>query len=292
MNLTELFCKVDDFFKKYKNSFSKEIHGASKGVYSRAFRMSSSEILTICIFYHQSGYRHFKAFYLNEILKNLRSYFPKAVSYNRFVELKSKSLKLFACFFQSLLGKCTGISFIDSTPLQVCKPKRASRNKVFKGLGHKGKSTIGWFFGFKLHLIINEFGEILKAEITKANIDDRTPVLKMTNNIFGKLFGDKGYISGLLSGNLMKKGVQLITGLKKNMKNKFVLLMDKLLLRKRSIIETVNDQLKNISNIEHSRHRSPKNFAVNFFCSLISYSLKPKKPSIKGIKRNLLNVTI
>ena len=139
-----------------------------------------------------------------------------------------------------------------------------------------------------MHLIINECGELLSVHFSKANVDDRTPVLKMAKNIMGKLFGDKGYLSTELAEKLLKKGLQLITNVKKNMKNKLMPIIDKILLRKRSIIETVNDQLKNISNIEHSRHRSSANFGINLLCALISYAIKAKKPCITGINRENL----
>ena len=163
-----------------------------------------------------------------------------------------------------------------------------NRNKVFDGIAEKSRSTIGWFFGFKLYIIINEIGELLSVHFSKSNVDDRTPVLKMTQNILGKLFDDKSYISKKLSLKLLENGVELITPIKKNMKNKLLNLSDKILLRKRAIIETVNDQLKNISDIEHSRHRSPKNFIVNLLCGLIAYATKEKKPQIQGLNRDLL----
>jgi hypothetical protein len=98
--------------------------------------------------------------------------------------------------------------------------------------------------------------------------------------LWGKLIGDKGYISQALFEKLMQRGLRLITKLRKNMKNRFVEMEDKLLLRKRAIIETVNDQLKNISNIEHSRHRSLWNFLGNLASGLIAYCWKEKKPSL------------
>ena len=183
------------------------------------------------------------------------------------------------------------MSYIDSTPIPVCKPKRMMRNKVFKDSAKKGKSTIGWFFGFKVHIIMNECGGLLAATFTQANVDDRSPVLGMVKNIFGKLYGDKGDISKKLTENLLESGINLITGIKKNMKNKLSTLVDKILLRKRPIIETVNDQLKNISNIEHARHRSQNNFVVNLLSGLIAYSHQPKKPKITGVSRTILALT-
>ena len=286
MDLTELFCNVDDFVKL---NVKKMLTNNKK--YFRLSKLSESEIMTISIAYHMSGYKNFKAFYREYVVKYLIYQFPELISYNRFIELMPTVMSMLTDYLVSKFGKNTGISYVDSTPIQVCKPKRMSRNKVFKKIATKAKSTIGWFFGFKVHLIINECGELLSVHFSKANVDDRTPVLKMAKNIMGKLFGDKGYISAGLSEQLLEKGLQLITNVKKNMKNKLMPIMDKILLRKRSIIETVNDQLKNISNIEHPRHRSSANFAINLLCALISYAIKPKKPCITGINReNLMMV--
>lgn len=288
MDLTALFCDVDDFVKLNPSLTTNKLSPkTSRGYKPRACKLSASEVMTICIAFHQSSYRNFKAFYLQYVIAYLSGQFKNLVSYNRFLELMSDNLEHLSDYLVSKFDLATGISYIDSTPIQVCKPKRMSRNKVFAGIGKKAKSTIGWFFGFKLHLIINERGGLLAVKCTQANIDDRSPVLDMVHNIFGKLYGDKGYISKELADNLFDKGITLITGVKKNMKNKLMLLMDKILLRKRSIIETVNDQLKNISQIEHSRHRSVYNFMVNMLCGLIAYTLQPKKPSISGIEKLL-----
>jgi hypothetical protein len=181
------------------------------------------------------------------------------------------------------LGACTGISFIDSTPIRVCKNKRIKRNKVFKDTAQLGKSTMGFFFGFKLHLMINDKGEIINFVITQANVDDREPLKneRFIEKIKGKLFGDKGYVSSKLAQVLFIDGIQLITGIRNNMKNCLMEMSDKILLRKRSIIETINDELKNMCQIEHSRHRSFGNFISNLIAGLIAYCFFPKKPAIK-----------
>lgn len=140
---------------------------------------------------------------------------------------------------------------------------------------------MGWFFGFKLHLVINECGELLAVQLTPGNTDDRRPVTEMAKRLFGKLFGDKGYISSDLFDQLWNGGLQLVTHIRHNMKNALMPLIDKILLRKRSLIETVNDQLKNISQVEHTRHRSPVNFMVNLIAGLIAYTHQPKKPSLR-----------
>ena len=181
------------------------------------------------------------------------------------------------------LGDCTGISFVDSTPVRTCKNKRISRNKVFKGIATTGKSTMGWFYGFKLHLIINDKGEILNFVITQAHVDDREPLRndKFVNKIKGKFYGDKGYIGQKLTELLFIDGLHLVTSIRNNMKNTLMELKDKILLRKRSVIETVNDELKNMCQIEHSRHRSFNGFITNTIAALIAYSFFPKKPAIK-----------
>lgn len=246
--------------------------------------MSKSEIITIAILFHISGYKCFKHFYLFYVQKHLVSEFPSTVSYNRFTELMQQNLMPMTLFLKTCcLGECSGISFIDSTPVRVCKNKRIPRNKVFKGIANTGKSTMGWFYGFKLHIIINDKGEILNFTITQANQDDRSPLKqdRFLEKIYGKLFADKGYIGKSLAELLFVDGIQLITQLKNNMKNSLMSISDKILLRKRSIIETVNDELKNICQIEHSRHRCFNNFLVNIIAGLIAYSFFPKKPAIK-----------
>ena len=153
---------------------------------------------------------------------------------------------------------------------------------MFDGLAARGKTSVDWFFGFKLHLVVNEKGELLKVSITSGNVDDRHPVPKLVEGLFGKIFADRGYVSQKLASDLLDNfGIEFFAKPRRNMKNRLMRLHDKLLSRKRSIIETIIDQLKNISQIEHSRHRSPVNFCVNLLCGLIAYCHQPKKPSLE-----------
>jgi len=278
MDFTKVFCDVDDFIKTRLQSQAQCLP-LGKPRRGPVGRLALSEILTILIGYHQSSYRHFKAYYLYLIFEG--KMFPTLVSYNRFVELIPYAWMPLMVYIESRKGICTGISYIDSTSIAVCKNIRIPRNKVFANFAKRGKSTTGWFFGFKLHLIVNEIGDILAYHVTQGNKHDASVVEKMCGPIFGKLFGDKGYIGQRLVENLRNKNIALITNLKSNMKNKLIPLMDKILLRKRFIIETIHDQLKNISDLEHSRHRSPINFCVNLLCALIAYTFQPKKPAIK-----------
>ena len=280
MSLVELFADVDDFcqvFEPHWRSFQLSNGLAHR---NRNTELSLSEIMTIMIHFHQSGYRFFKAYYQNHVQKHLSQDFPDLVSYPRFTTLMSRALAPLAFYLFSKRGYCTGISFVDSTPLKVCHNKRIERNKVFAGTAARGKTTMGWFYGFKLHLVVNEYGEILSFQLTPGNVDDRKPTPFLFEDLFGKVFADKGYISKKLFAELLQENIQLITGIRKNMDNRLMDLEDKLLLRKRSIIETINDQLKNISQIEHSRHRSFTNFLVNLIAGLIAYALKPIKPAL------------
>ena len=287
MSLDELFYEVDDFClvaEKWVAQQSLSLPAKKRGPKPN---LCLSEVMTIIIWFHISHYRNFKHFYNDHVCKHLRSEFPGLVSYTRFVELMPATLPFLCLYMRSRMGKCTGISFIDSTRLPVCHNKRIYRHKVFDGLAARGKSSMGWFYGFKLHLIVNEHGEILSFCLTPGNDDDRKPVPQLAKELFGKLFGDKGYLSQALFEQLYDQGVQLITPIRKNMKNKLMLLDDKLLSRKRSIIETINDQLKNISQILHTRHRSVTNFSVNMIAGLIAYTHQEKKPSLNLSKDEL-----
>jgi hypothetical protein len=284
--IIEIFMKVDDFCKIFEYEIQqKQITTSSRPkTRNRKAGLSDSEIITLQIAFHSGQFKNFKHFYLQYVSLYLKNDFPGLVSYNRFIELSHRSALAFMLFlYYNCKGECTGISFIDSTILRVCHNKRIKRNKTFKGIAEVGKSTMGWFFGFKLHLIINDKGEILSFYLTKGNVDDRDAkvITQMTKEIFGKLFGDKGYISKALSDLLFGNGIQLITAVRRNMKSIALSNEEKLLLRKRSVIETVNDELKNMCQIEHTRHRSISGFLLNVISAIAAYSFFPKKPSIK-----------
>ncbi|MDN3396575.1 MULTISPECIES: IS982 family transposase [unclassified Pseudoalteromonas] len=278
--LVETYCDVEDFSKLFFPSWQRILLENGEIKRRRVCRLSPSELMTIIIHFHQSHYRDFKNYYLHYVCRQLKAYFPELLSYTRFLALMPSVVVPMCSYLTSKLGKPTGIQFIDSTKIEVCHIIRAKRNKVFEGVAHHGKGTMGWSYGFKLHLIINHLGEIVALKLTTCNVDDREPVSDMADSIFGKLYGDKGYISKALSGELLEKGVELITTVRKNMKKKFISLWDRALLKKRFIIETVNEQLKNISYIEHSRHRSMHGFMLNLLGGLIAYCLKEEKPSL------------
>jgi len=279
--ITEIFYFTDEFCKEFEKSISKHSLGNKP---KRKPKMTQSEVITILVLFHFGAFKNLKHFYKNYVQVHLTQEFKDTVSYNRFVEISQAVALPMTMFLKTCcMGDCTGISYIDSTPLRVCKNKRIPRHKVFEGFAKRGKSTMGYFYGFKLHLVINDKGELLNFALTPGNTDDREPLKdeKFIKALRGKLYADKGYVSKKLTEVLFIDGLHLITHIRNNMKNVIMEMKDKILLRKRSVIETVNDELKNICSIEHSRHRSINNFISNTISALVAYSFFPKKPSIK-----------
>jgi hypothetical protein len=246
-DITGLFVFIDDFCAAVDRYLSHFLISGGKIVkkVTRVMGMTLSEILTIELLYQLSPCTNFKYFY-HSYLQLYREEFPALVSYNRFVELKPRILSYLMLLLRWFCDQSdkTGISYIDSTPVAVCYSKRISRNKVFKGLARLGKTTKGWFFGLKLHIVINEKGQLHNLKITQGNTDDRTPVPTLVEGLQGLLFGDKGYLKAALFQELNEKGLKLVTGIRKKMKNKLMPWMEKILLRKRSIVETVFSVLK------------------------------------------------
>jgi Transposase DDE domain len=234
------------------------------------------------VYYHQSGYKTFKDYYTRSA--ELKLAFPGISSYNRFIELQQKAFMPLAIFAKlQSVGICDGTSFIDSFSLQVSHQKRILSHKTFRGLAARGKTSLGWFYGFKVHLIINTKGEILDFAITPGNIVDNNPKIieQMMQNIHGKVYGDKGYLlNAELFQKLYSNGIHVVTKIRSNMKNKMMEMKDKIMLKKRGVIESVGAVLKEDLNIEHSRYRSPITLFINVFSALIAYSFRRKKPSI------------
>ena len=281
MSILDLYCSVDEFWQQFAPWWERQLLASGARHRRRATRLSPSELMTIVILFQQSGYRTFKAFYTQHVQVYLRAEFPQLVSYNRVVELLPRVLVPLTVYLHTQLGECTGISFVDSTALVVCHHARIHQHRVFRVDARRGKTSVGWFYGFKLHLVVNDRGELLAFCLSPGNTDDRRPLPRLVRRLFGRLFADKGYVSQPLAEALfLQHGLRLITKLRKNMRNVLLPLGDKLLLRKRAIIETIVDQLKNICQIEHSRHRSPLNFVVHLMAGLIAYCHQPKKPSL------------
>jgi hypothetical protein len=292
--LVEIFCFIDDFCKYYEAEMKKISLPPSqdnrKARRSRKYNMTWSEIMTILIVYQTSCFKNFKRFY-KYIEENLRGYFPKLVSYNRFIELEQHVGFPLGMLIKCLTGERNGVYFIDSTKLAVCHNKRIFNNKTFKTSASRGKNSMGWFFGFKLHLVINKIGEIMNVSLTGGSTDDRKVLENIMRGFEGTLYGDRGYIGKEVKEKMKKKGVKLVTRTRKNMKSQVLDNVDEFYMRKRNIIETIFGKLKFKYNLEHSRHRSHNNFMINILCCLIAYTLTDQKMEIlfTAIESNYTN---
>lgn len=282
--LEEIFCFIDDFCKCFDAHNKGRLLPNPTRKRNKPCRLTLSEIMTILVLFQFSHYRTFKDFYLACLVPHYKQAFPNLVSYGRFIELTPYAIMPLLVLLLNVPGQETGRYFIDATKLFVCDNRRIYRHKVFSGIAQRGKTSMGWFFGMKLHLVINDKGEIMSFRLTPGNTDDRTVVEKMLQGLQGWLFADKGYVSKKLRESLLKKGVEMITKVRKNMKAQFLEPIRKYWLDKRGIIETIFDQLKSIFHIQHTRHRSPSNFLANVLAALIAYTFKPKKPSVSFAK--------
>ena len=277
-----LFCVIDDFCKMYEMWEQHRLIPLS-GSRRRSGMMSLSELMTIMVLFHVSPCKNFKWFYLAYLPLKHGKDFPNRVSYTRFVALQSRLFLPLQLLLHSLRGEETGLYFMDATSLPVCHNKRIKRHRVFDGMAKRGRTTMGWFFGFKLHVAMNHKGQIMAVKITAGNTDDRDPVPDITKNLKGIIAADKGYISHTLFDELYMRGLKLLVGIRKNMKNHLMPIGEKLLLRKRFIIETLFDILKHETNLWHTRHRSPANAMVNLIAALIAYTAKTNKPALKNL---------
>jgi Transposase DDE domain len=280
MDLVALFCDLDDFYQRFVSAWQRRLWPAPGRHCRRACRLSPSEVMTLVVFFQTSHYRTFKPFYLDQVCRHWRTDFPALVSYPRLVECLPSVLVPLAAYLQTRWGVTHGIAFLDSLPLPVCHNRRIHSPRVFAGAAQRAHSSLDWFYGLKLHFVINERGELLAFRFTPGNVDDRTPVPDLAAPLWGKLFGDRGYISRALLERLQQTGVQLITKLKRNMKNKLMPLLDKLLLRKRALIESVGEQLKHVCQIAHTRHRSVHNASLHRLAALVAYTWHEHKPSL------------
>ena len=245
--------------------------------------LAPSEIMAIVIYYHLSGYKCFKYYYQECILKEGLSYFPKAVSYNRFIEIKKTvNIPLYMFCFLQCRGDLTGRYYVDSTKLPVCDNRRIHSHKVFKSIAKRGKTSTGWFYGMKLHLLINEKGALMSFCFSSGNVSDNNHKINqfLFEKLQGEAYGDAGYISKELFELLYEQGLLLFTKIRRNMKNKFISLEQKYYLKKRSLVETVIDFLKYICDLWHTRHRSIDNCFNNMLGALAAYSFFDQLPTI------------
>jgi Transposase DDE domain len=281
-HVTSIFCEVDDFCKELEKNISEPLLSApTKGGRGPNCGLSISEIMTVQILFQMVGYRNFKTFYTGFLTKYWLHYFPNLPSYNRFVELMSRSLFPLTIFTQLKCGKKTGIYYIDSSCLPVCHLKRSKRHKTFDMIAQYGKTSVGWFFGLKIHLVVNNIGELIAFKFTKGNQHDNAAALPLLKSLQGLAFGDKGYIGKKLFEVLMKNGLKLITRKRKNMKEQpSISPYETQLLNQRGIIETIFNCLKHKYHIWHTRHRSVINAMSHLMAALAAYAIEPLKLSV------------
>jgi hypothetical protein len=279
--IVEIFCDIDDFCKHWLQGANDKMLPNPQRKRQRQCRLSVSEIMTIMLLFHLSHYRTFKDYYRECVEQELRDYFPKLVSYHRFLELELSMIVPLSAYLMSKTGNATGLYYVDSTSLKVCHNRRINRHKTFAGIAERGKTSVGYFFGFKLHLVFNHQGELMSFCLTRGNVDDRQPLSKLFKGLKGLAAGDKGYISKKHEEQLAKQDLRLITKVRRNMKKRALTAFEKYFLSQRSLIETIIDQLKAICQIEHTRHRKPDNFVVNLLAGLAAYVVRPRKPQLK-----------
>ena len=284
LDITEMFCFIDDFCKFIKGELAKKAleSGAKIKNPTRIPGLTESEIITIILLFHKSPLKNFKSFY-KYYFPQYRSEFPNMPTYERFVILQQSVLPLLAAMLNCLFVRHDNVAFIDSTPLTVCHNNRRFSHKVCKYISSSGMSSKGWFYGLKLHVLIDRKGNLMNAKFTTGKDSDISILEKLTSFFKGILVGDRGYLSFPLLQKLLGKGVELVTGIRANMKNMLMRSYQKLLLRKRSIIETVFGHLKGVFVFEHHRHRSPTNMFIHVISTLLAYQLKTRKPSISEL---------
>jgi Transposase DDE domain len=276
--LVETFCAVDDFCQAFLPQWEAYLIGNGSAPRGPKPGLCVSEIITILLMLHGSQFKYLKSFYNGVVGEVLRRYFPEMPCYERFVALQQSVLIPLLFFLCSRLGQRTGIYYIDSTALAVCHNRRIGRHKTFAGLAARGKTSMGWFFGFKLHLVFNHLNEIVAVKLTPGNIHDGAPVEQLTQNLTGKLFGDKGYLGKRLAAALLKRGLALLTRVRKNMKSLPLTLTDKLLLNARNMAETIIGHIKAFSSLNLPKHRAPINAFLHLLAALSVYQLNPIKP--------------
>ena len=285
MDLTTIFYHVDNFCKEYAKQMDARKLPLSDQKRNNQYCMSLSEIVSVFVYHAACSheFKTFKAFY-KHANSELKSGFPMLVSYGRMTELKEQAQLPLTMFLLCIFGECTGISYVDSTKIEACNIKREYSHKTLKAIAAKGKTGAGWFYGLKLHLVVNHKGEIINLLLTPGNFADNNHgvIDALTNGIWGKMFGDKGYIlNPHFWEELYKRGMQIIHGLRSNMKQKIMPFFDKILLRKRaSVSEGVFSILKDRMSLQYTKHRSIYGFFCHILSMLIAYQLRPVKPGI------------
>jgi Transposase DDE domain len=274
------FCEIDDFCRSLLAGEHPQLPARSGQKKGRGGCLSWSEVMTSRVFFPASHDRTFQHFYQGQMLLPGRAEFPGRPRYKRFVELIPMAWLALCGYLPTRPGPATGLQCIDSLPLRVCHHRRLSSHKVLAGLAQRGQSSRGWCYGFPLPLVSKAQGEVLGLTLTPGHSDDRRPVAKLVPQRWGQWFGERGDLGQELLEQLWAQGLPLITKLKRHRRNKLMPLLDKLLLRKRALLECVHDQRKNSSQLQHPPHRSAINGIVNRLAAVVAYTFPPQKPAL------------
>ena len=286
IDCTEIFCQIDDFMSEFEPQMQSQLIAAGRKR-KRERCLFLSEIMTLLVLSQVLHFRPFKAFYHHFARPFLMEAFPRLPSYSRFIELARDCLLPLFALLQSQQGTDTGLAFVDSTPLPVCKNQRIHPHRTFRQQAARGKTSTGWFYGFKLHVVINHLCEIIGLDLTPGNVDDRKPVEQMCRDrIRGLLVGDKGYVGRAFAERLEQMGIRLVTKARRNMQAAEQTGFEVAALRKRGIVETVFGQLKEEFELQHTRHRSVTGMLLNVLSALVAYCFKANKPRISGLDFN------
>lgn len=275
-----MFCQMDDFCKEFDVYAQNHLLEGTKSMKrGPAQGLSVSEIMTILVLFHHVRFRDFKTYYLGYVLRYWRDEFPDLPSYSRFISLIKQATFPMTLFTHLHCGDHTGVYYIDSSCLPVCHIKRSKRHKTFGEVAAYGKTSVAWFFGLKLHIVINDRGELIAFKITSGNHHDGKEAANLLKTLEGLAFGDKGYIGKKLFDKLLEDGLKLVTRKRKNMKADPLSDYEKQLLDQRGIVETVIGHLKHHYQIWHTRHRSVTNAMTHLISALAAYALEPLKIS-------------
>ena len=292
--LIALYFEVDNLVIAYKK-YQKRKGRLPVQKQGRRPALNGAEICTVLVAYHFSGYKCFEYYYKNSIQKHFKDCFPDAPSYECFLSYipRVTDMMYLWLLYSCSQSKRTGLYFIDSKKLEVCHLKREKSNRVFKDYARKGKSSMGWFYGLKIHLVINNLGQIISFKLTSGNTADNNQDLLqyLLKSLEGCCVGDKGYLTKLFD-FFYENGLHILTKPKKNMKNKLMPPLWNKIIDKRGVIESVFDILTSICDIEHSRHRKPQNAFTHIFGSLIAYQFLDKKPTVFYPSLKKQNITI
>jgi len=276
--LTEIFVETDDFLLELQQLIDQ--HGLAASRWHS--RLSRSEVMTILVAYHLSGRKCFKYFYCHDILERYLNWFPDAPNYHRFVALIPHVVIELYLLLKFRCQPALPENYIDSKPMKVCHIKREGQHKVLSDWARKGKGSLGWFYGFKLHAVIRSDAQLSNFMLTPGNVADNNHdvLLCLLKEVQGKVYGDKGYLSKLKA-ELLEKGVDLVAKLRNNgKKDTVVIAKDAYYLRHRGLVETVFGQWVGLIDLEHTRHRSPVNFLCNTFSALLAYTFLDNYPCI------------